>query len=125
MFKTLSLLLAAACLLPAIAKLRSHPKMLASASHVGIAWPRYHLIGVAELAAAAGVLAGLAWVPLGVAPASSMAVLLIGALAFHRRAGDRLQAAVPALLSLSLSPLSRHRRRPYRQARIGLTSTSG
>ena len=50
MFIALSVLLAAACLVPALAKLSAHPKMLASASHFGIPWSRYRLIGVAELA---------------------------------------------------------------------------
>jgi hypothetical protein len=36
-----------------------------SAEHFGIPWQRYRLIGVAELAAAVGVLAGLHWPPLG------------------------------------------------------------
>ena len=59
MFTALSLLLATACLLPGLAKLLSHPKMQKSAAHFGIPWPYSRLIGVAELAAAAGVLAGL------------------------------------------------------------------
>ena len=61
MFIALSVLLAVACLVPAIAKLGAHPKMLASAGHFGIPWSRYRLIGVAELLAAAGVIAGLIW----------------------------------------------------------------
>jgi hypothetical protein len=36
MFVTVSLLLAAACLAPAAAKLASHPKMRRSAAHFGI-----------------------------------------------------------------------------------------
>ena len=67
MFVTISLLLAAACLLPAAGKLAGLPKMRESAAHFGIPWPRYRLIGVAELAAAAGILAGLWWHPLGLA----------------------------------------------------------
>ena len=59
MFTALSFVLAAACLIPALAKLPSHPKMLAAADHFGVPWVRYRLIGVAELAAAAGALAGL------------------------------------------------------------------
>ena len=39
MFIALSLVLAAACLVPALAKLLSHPKMLAAASHFGVPWP--------------------------------------------------------------------------------------
>ena len=68
MFVTVSLLLAAACLIPAAAKLASHPKMRHAAAHFGIPWPRYQLIGTAELAAAGGVMAGLWWHPLGLAP---------------------------------------------------------
>lgn len=103
MFIALSVLLAAACLVPAVAKLGSHPKMLASAGHFGIPWSRYRLIGVAELAAAAGVIAGLSWLPIGIAAASGMAVLLVGALTTHRRSGDRLQEAAPALVALAAS----------------------
>src|SRR6201997_5271361 len=61
MFVTISLLLAAACLLPAAGKLTGQPKMRKSAAHFGIPWPRYRLIGVTELAAAAGILTGLWW----------------------------------------------------------------
>jgi hypothetical protein len=38
----------------AVAKLSSQPKTLAWASHLGIPWAHYRLIGVAELAATAG-----------------------------------------------------------------------
>ena len=89
MVLAVSLLLAAACTVPAAAKLLGHPKMRASAARFGIPRSRYRLIGIAELAAAAGVLAGIAWPPLGIAAASGMAVLLLGALIAHRRAGDR------------------------------------
>jgi hypothetical protein len=51
MFITVSLLLAVLCLLPAAGKLLGLPKMRQSAEHFGIGWPRYRLIGVAELAA--------------------------------------------------------------------------
>ena len=100
MFITISLLLAAACLLPAVGKLTGQPKMRQSAAHFGIPWSRYRLIGVAELAAAAGVVIGLCWHPLGVAAAAGMALLLIGALITHRRAqdggeGDRTGPARP------------------------------
>ena len=103
MFVTISLLLAAACLLPAAAKLAGHPKMQQSAAHFGIPWPRYRLIGVAELAAAAGVLIGLWWHPLGVAASAGMALLLIGAVITHRRAGDSAKEAAPALAALALT----------------------
>jgi len=103
MFVTISLLLAAACLLPAAAKLAGHPKMQQSARHFGISWPRYRLIGVAELAAAAGILTGLWWHPLGVAAAAGMALLLLGAVITHRKAADSAKEMAPALLALLLT----------------------
>ena len=103
MFITVSLLLAALCLLPAAGKLLGHPKMRQSAEHFGILWPRYRLIGVAELAAAAGILIGLWWHPLGLAAAAGMALLLLGALITHRRAGDSAKEMAPALLALAVT----------------------
>jgi uncharacterized membrane protein YphA (DoxX/SURF4 family) len=103
MYTTLSILLAVACLLPGLAKVLGHPKMQKSAAHFGIAWSHYRLIGVAELAAAAGVLAGLWWHPLGVAAAAGMVVLLTGALITHRRAMDSAKQMAPALLTLAIT----------------------
>ena len=96
MFITISLLLAAACLLPAAGKLTGQPKMRKSAAHFGIPWPRYRLIGVAELAAAAGILTGLWWHPLGLAAAAGMALLLLGAIIAHRKAADNAKEMAPA-----------------------------
>jgi uncharacterized membrane protein YphA (DoxX/SURF4 family) len=103
MFVTISLLLAAACLLPAAAKLAGHPKMQQSAAHFGIPWPRYRLIGAAELAAAAGILTGLWWHPLGLAAAAGMAVLLAGAIVTHRKAADSAKEMAPAVVALLLT----------------------
>jgi uncharacterized membrane protein YphA (DoxX/SURF4 family) len=103
MFVTISLLMAALCLLPAAGKLTGQPKMRQSAAHFGIPWPRYRLIGVAELAATAGILIGLWWHPLGLAAAAGMALLLLGALITHRRAGDSAKEMAPALLALAVT----------------------
>jgi hypothetical protein len=101
MFVAISLLLAVACLLPAAGKLLGHPKMRQSAAHFGIAWPRYRLIGVAELAAAAGILAGLWFHPLGIAAAAGMILLLAGAVVTHRQAADSGKEMAPALVILA------------------------
>jgi DoxX-like family len=103
MFVTVSLLLAAVCLIPATAKLAGHPKMRHAATHFGIAWRRYRLIGLAELAATAGVLVGLLWRPIGVLAAAGMVLLLLGALVTHRRAHDAIREAVPALVGLAIT----------------------
>ena len=103
MFVTFSLLLVAVCLVPAAGKLTGQPKMRQSAEHFGIPWSRYRLIGVAELAAAVGVLAGLWWHPLGLAAAAGMALLLLGALITHRRAADDGKEMAAALLALAIT----------------------
>ena len=103
MFVTISLPLTAACLLPAAGKLTGQPRMRKSAAHFGIPWPRYRLIGAAELAAAAGILSGLWWHPLGVAAAAGTALLLLGALVTHGRAADSGKEMAPALLALAIT----------------------
>jgi hypothetical protein len=103
MFTALSLLLIAVCVLPAAAKLLGHPKMRQSAERFGIPWHRYRLIGVAEVAAAGGVLIGLAWRPTGLAAAAGLTLLLLGALVTHRRAHDSIADAAPALVALAIA----------------------
>ncbi len=103
MFVTISLLLALACLLPGATKLLGHPRMRQSAAHFGIPWPRYRLIGIAELAAAAGILAGVWWHPLGIAAAAGMVLLLVGAVTTHWRAADGGKEIAPALVALALT----------------------
>jgi len=103
MFLTVSLLLAAACLIPAAAKLLGHPKMRHAAAHFGIPWPRYQLIGLAELAAASGIVIGLWWLPLGIAGAAGMVLLLLGAVLSHRQAADTGKETAPALIALAIT----------------------
>lgn len=100
MFVAMSVLLAVLCLLPALAKLSGQPRMRESAQHFGIAWERYRLIGVAELAAAVGVLGGLVLRPVGIAAAAGMVALLIGAVVTHSRAGDAAREQFPAGVAL-------------------------
>ena len=102
MFVTVSLLLTAACLLPAAGKLLGHPKMRQSAGRSGIRWRYYRLIGAAELAAATGIVIGLWCHPLGLAAAAGMALLLVGAVITHRRAADGGKEMAPALLALAI-----------------------
>jgi uncharacterized membrane protein YphA (DoxX/SURF4 family) len=75
----------------------------APAAHFGIPWNRYRLISVPELAAAIGVLAGLAHPALGVAAACGMAILLIAALVAHRRARDSITTVAPALAAFVIT----------------------
>jgi len=46
------------------------------------------LIGLAEVAAAAGLVVGIWWQPLGIAAAIGLAVVMIGAVRYHVKWGD-------------------------------------
>jgi uncharacterized membrane protein YphA (DoxX/SURF4 family) len=75
-------------------------------SHMGLSPGLVRFIGVAEVSAAVGLIVGLFYRPLGIAATVGFAALLIGAVAFHTRAGDysdaklRTQAMMPAVLFL-------------------------
>jgi hypothetical protein len=66
-----------------------------AAEHLSYSVPAFRAIGAAELAAAAGLLAGIAWFPLGTAAAAGLVALLIGAVLAHRRAQDPAPAWLP------------------------------
>jgi uncharacterized membrane protein YphA (DoxX/SURF4 family) len=74
--------------------------------HMKLSLGLVRFIGLAEVAAAAGLVIGIWWRPLGIAAAVGMAVLLAGATGFHARAGDytdpkeRGGAMVPIILTL-------------------------
>ncbi|MFE7927655.1 DoxX family protein [Streptomyces sp. NPDC057456] len=72
----------------------------------GLSAPLVRFIGLAELAAATGLIAGLFWQPVGVAAALGFAVLLVGAVGFHAKSGDyanpetRGNAMAPIILTI-------------------------
>jgi uncharacterized membrane protein YphA (DoxX/SURF4 family) len=92
-------------LAPAAMKLAGTAKMRTAADHFGIAWPCSRVLGLFELAAAAGVLTGLWWRPVGLIAAIGMVVLLVGAIVTHRRSGDDAGEYVPAVVFLAASGL--------------------
>ncbi|MET8517586.1 DoxX family protein [Streptomyces sp. NPDC005077] len=59
----------------------------------GLSSALVRLIGLAEVAAAAGLVAGIWWQPLGIAAAVGMAVLLLGAIGYHVKWGDYRDSA--------------------------------
>ncbi|WP_433788647.1 DoxX family protein [Actinoplanes sp. CA-252034] len=86
---TLSVLLAIVALgagLPKALLTGKIPAQLQSPGGLSAALVRF--IGLAEVAAAGGLIAGLFWRPIGIAAAAGFAVLLIGAVIFHAKAGD-------------------------------------
>jgi len=85
---------------PAALKLTGAESMRKVAEHFGIPWPRYRLIGVLEAAAAVGAAAGIIWRPIGLASGFGVVALMLGALFFHIRAGDKAVACAGAVVVL-------------------------
>ena len=102
MFVTVSLLLVAVCLLPAVGKLTGQPKMRQSAEHFGIPWSKYRLIGWPNSPPPRASWPACGGIPLGLA-AAGIALLLLGALITHRRAADSGKEMAPALLGLAIT----------------------
>ena len=100
---TVSIVLALLFAATAAGKLTGHATSLAMRDHFAIPAVRWRQIGLLELAGAAGVLIGLALRPLGIAAAGGLALLSLGAIATHVRAGDKPVAAAPAVLALALA----------------------
>ena len=92
----LSCLLAAALVVSGSRKVAGGTAVTAEAAHLGVPVRGFRLIGVAEAAAAAGLLIGLAWAPLGVAAAAGLVLLMAGAVLAHLRVGDAAGRWAPA-----------------------------
>lgn len=99
----LAVLLAAVFSFSGGRKIVSRPPLADEAAHLGLPLGGYRAIGAAEIAAAAGLLLGLAWTPLGLLAAAGLVLLMLGAVITHLRAGDQppawAGAGVLALLS--------------------------
>ncbi|GAA4201437.1 hypothetical protein GCM10022220_07460 [Actinocatenispora rupis] len=101
----LSVLLAVAFLATGAAKLAGLRPMRDNAAHLGFPYPAWRGIGVLEVAAAAGLLVGLAWAPLGVAAAVGLVLLMLGAAVLHLRHRDAAGQTVPSLAFALLAVL--------------------
>ncbi|WP_408897556.1 DoxX family protein [Nocardioides sp. R1-1] len=105
MILSLILALALACAFAGLgaAKVAKAPSMLARADHLGFSAQSYQLIGTAELAGAVGLLAGLAYLPVGLAAGIGLLALLGGAVATHLRRGDGPADLAPAVAFAALA----------------------
>ena len=70
-----------------------------NAAHLGISLRLSRLIGIAELAAVAGLIGGLAFRPLAVVTAAAVILLMVGAVGSHLKAGDKGAAVLPAVVT--------------------------
>jgi hypothetical protein len=98
-----TLLLAALFTFAASIKLLGVYQSLAIRDHLGLKPMQWRAIGVLELAGVGGALIGLAWPPIGIAAAIGLALLTIGAIAFHLKASDRAVDMAPAVIGVGLA----------------------
>ena len=86
-----------------VGKVTGQPAMRASAQHFEIQWERYWFLGVVEIAAAVGVVAGLWLNGLGLAAGVGVTALMVGAVLFHLHFGDPAKRSAAALVALAAS----------------------
>lgn len=98
-----TVLLAALFTFSSAIKLLGVQQSLAIRDHLGIAPPLWRVIGLLELAGVGGVLAGLAWPPIGVAAGIGLALLSLGAVISHVRASDSVSETAPAVIGIGLA----------------------
>ena len=84
-------------------KLLGVKQSLAIRDHLGISPSQWRIIGVLEWAGVAGVLAGLAWSPIGIAAAVGLTLLSVGAIVSHVRSSDSVTDTAPAVVGLLLA----------------------
>jgi uncharacterized membrane protein YkgB len=84
-----------------VGKVTGQPAMRESAQHFAIQWEHYRSLGVVEIAAAVGVVAGLWLNGLGLAAGVGVTALMVGAVLFHLRFGDPAKRTVAALVALA------------------------
>jgi DoxX-like family len=98
-----TLLVAALFTFSSSIKLLGVSRSLAIRDHLGVKPMQWRLIGALELAGVAGVLVGLLWSPIGIAAAIGLALLSVGAIAFHVRASDGAADTAPAVIGVALA----------------------
>lgn len=95
----LSILLALEFVLTGTLKVLNTADAQKNAVHLGISTGLIRLIGLAELAAAAGMLVGLAFPPLAIVTAAAVCLLMAGALGSHLRVRDNVRTTAPAAIT--------------------------
>ena len=95
----LSVLLALELAATGIIKVVGTGTARANAEHLGLGPGLSRLIGLAELAAVVGLLAGIAVKPLAVVTAAAVVLLMAGAVGYHLKARDKAAAVAPAAIT--------------------------
>jgi DoxX-like protein len=95
-----SALLAAALTFSALRKLSHRPVVVEAYGRAGVPEDWLNLLATVLLAGAFGLLAGLAWAPLGIAAAACLVAYFLVAIGFHIRAGDAANVGTPLAIAV-------------------------
>jgi hypothetical protein len=95
-----SVLLAALLVFTAVRKLSHRPEVVATYTRVGVPEDKLDYLAWILLAGAAGLIAGLAWRPVGVAAGIGLVVYFLLAIASHVRADDARNLPAPVVMEL-------------------------
>lgn len=98
----LSVLFSALLVFSAAGKIRKDPHQMVVLELVK-ATKAAPLLATLELAAAAGLLVGLAWWPIGIAAGTGAVLYFAGAILAHLRVGDRAVTGSAVLLGVSVA----------------------
>ncbi|SMQ58644.1 DoxX family protein [Agreia sp. VKM Ac-1783] len=82
-------------------KLIKHETVMKAMDVVRVSRDRVWMLGVVEIAAALGLVAGIFWWPIGVAAAIGVIVYFMGAVVAHLRVSDTQGLGAPAVLLLA------------------------
>src|SRR3954467_8834558 len=74
-----------------------------SAEHLGISVALDRMIGVAQMAAAVGLLLGIALPALSIVTGAAVCFLMCGAIGYHVKAEDKVLAMLPAVLTAAVA----------------------
>lgn len=97
---TVSVLLAALMAYSAVRKLSHQQQVVRSYARAGVPEERLNLLAAVLLVGAAGLLAGLAWAPLGVLAGIGAVGYFIVAIGSHLRHGDLRNLPAPVVLAV-------------------------
>lgn len=94
----LSFLLALVAGFSGLGKLQKKPQIMSSMEHVGVKLNQIPVLAYLELAGALGLLAGLAFVGLGVLSSSALSLYFVGAVIAHLKVNDGPAGFAPPLV---------------------------
>lgn len=97
---SLTVVVSLVLLVSALGKLRRQKSIVAAMEAVGVPHSWLPRLASVEIAGASGLLAGLAYRPLGIAAGAGVFLYFCGAVVFHLRANDRKGLVAPSVLAV-------------------------